>query len=59
MKATMFWPLDYDPEGEVYDSVSWGLPGFRGSRRPARKPERAGSGRPRDIVRKGRKLTSA
>jgi hypothetical protein len=24
-----FWPLDYDPEGEVYESLSWDLPGFR------------------------------
>jgi hypothetical protein len=24
-----FWPLDYDPEDEIYESVSWDLPGFR------------------------------
>ncbi len=24
-----FWPLDYDPEGEIYESLSWDLPGLR------------------------------
>ena len=38
-----FWPLDYDPEDEIYESVSWDLPGFqpsRGSERRSRRPER-------------------
>ena len=33
MKTHKFWPLDYDPEGEIYENVSWDLPGFRGNRR--------------------------
>lgn len=31
-----FWPLDYDPEGEIYENVAWDLPGFR---RPSRLRE--------------------
>ncbi len=35
MKRTpKFWPLDYDPEGEIYENPSWDLPGMR----PVRKP---------------------
>ncbi len=36
MKPRKFWPLDYDPEGEIYENVAWDLPGFRQSskRRP-------------------------
>jgi hypothetical protein len=29
MNTRKFWPLDYDPEGEIYESVVWDLPGFR------------------------------
>jgi hypothetical protein len=39
-----FWPLDYDPEGEIYENVAWDLPGFR--RNLKQKPKRTGS-RPR------------
>jgi hypothetical protein len=28
-----FWPLDYDPEGEIYETLSWDLPGFRPDRK--------------------------
>jgi hypothetical protein len=35
MTQRKYWPLDYDPEGEIYDSVSWDLPGFRPNRRTA------------------------
>ena len=38
-----FWPLDYDPEDEIYESVSWDMPGFqlsRGSERRSRHPGR-------------------
>ena len=36
-----FWPLDdYDPDGEIYDNVSWDLPGFRGGRRAQPQPSR-------------------
>lgn len=30
-----FWPLDYDPEGEIYENVAWDLPGFRKPRKNA------------------------
>ena len=29
MTTRKFWPLDYDPEGEIYENVAWDLPGFR------------------------------
>lgn len=40
MDTRKFWPLDYDPEGEIYESVAWDLPGFKPkpvSRRGARR----------------------
>jgi hypothetical protein len=33
MEKRKFWPLDFDPEGEIYDNVAWDLPGYRGYRR--------------------------
>jgi hypothetical protein len=33
MSKSKYWPLDYDPEGEIYDSLAWDLPGFRRERR--------------------------
>jgi len=33
MDKRKFWPLDYDPEGEIYENLAWDLPGFR--RRPS------------------------
>lgn len=35
MKTRKFWPLDFDPEGEIYETLAWDLPGFKpgGSRR--------------------------
>lgn len=49
MKTRKFWPLDFDPEGEIYETVAWDLPGFRRSRRqqapirsrPTKKSRRA------------------
>ena len=41
MNTRKFWPLDFDPEGEIYENVAWDLPGFRPSRRrraPADRP---------------------
>ena len=38
-----FWPLDYDPEGEIYENLAWDLPGFRPAKRshaPSKKPAR-------------------
>ncbi len=29
MKTRKFWPLDFDPEEEIYENLSWDLPGFR------------------------------
>jgi len=29
MITSKFWPLDYDPEGEIYENLAWDLPGFR------------------------------
>lgn len=29
MQTRKFWPLDYDPEGEIYENLAWDLPGFR------------------------------
>ncbi|MBZ5729240.1 MAG: hypothetical protein LAP87_30235 [Acidobacteriia bacterium] len=29
MNTRKYWPLDYDPEVEIYDNVAWDLPGFR------------------------------
>lgn len=31
-----FWPLDYDPEEEIYENLSWDLPGFKLARRSRR-----------------------
>jgi len=28
MKTRKFWPLDFDPEGAIYENLSWDLPGF-------------------------------
>ena len=28
MTTRKFWPLDFDPEGEVYENVAWDLPGY-------------------------------
>ncbi len=36
MNKRKFWPLDYDPEGEIYENLAWDLPGFRQPRRPKR-----------------------
>jgi hypothetical protein len=33
MSKNRFWPLDYDPEGAIYENLSWDLPGFRPQRR--------------------------
>lgn len=35
-----FWPLDDDPEGEIYENLAWDLPGFRG--RKAKPPGNPG-----------------
>lgn len=29
MDTSRFWPLDFDPEDEIYENVAWDLPGYR------------------------------
>ena len=29
MSTRKFWPLDIDPEEEIYENVAWDLPGLR------------------------------
>jgi hypothetical protein len=29
MEERNFWPLDFDPEGEIYENVAWDLPGYQ------------------------------
>jgi hypothetical protein len=39
MNATSkFWPLDYDQEVEIYENLSWDLPGWKRFGRRNRKP---------------------
>jgi hypothetical protein len=48
MKTRKFWPLDFDPEGAIYENPAWDLPGFTRARnttgekpsRSTRKPRR-------------------
>jgi hypothetical protein len=37
MSTPKFWPLDLDPEDQIYDNVAWDLPGFRRKRLSAKK----------------------
>jgi len=37
MSTRKFWPLDLDPEGQIYDNPAWDLPGFRRPRPSAKK----------------------
>jgi len=37
MSKSKFWPLDYNPEGAIYDNLSWDLPGYRRARLPKQK----------------------
>lgn len=34
-----FWPLDFDPEGAIYENPAWDLPGLRRSARIAQLRE--------------------
>jgi len=50
MNKRKFWPLDFDPEGEIYENLAWDLPGYMQHRHPRR------SGRnPKSTVAPGRK----
>jgi hypothetical protein len=45
MRSTRkFWPLDFDPEGAIYENPSWDLPGLK--RFGKRNPGAAKSPRP-------------
>jgi hypothetical protein len=44
MNAPKFWPLDFDGEDEVYETLVWDLPGYRKKTLPRVKltlPKRA------------------
>ena len=45
MSNPKYWPLDYEPEDEIYDNLAWDLPGFRRERQVRPKPSRAKSRR--------------
>jgi hypothetical protein len=32
-----YWPWDDDPDGAIYENLSWDLPGFRPARRASGK----------------------
>ena len=32
-----FWPLDYEPEDQIYENPSWDLPGLRRTCKPLAK----------------------
>lgn len=50
MSTRKYWPLLYDPEGEIYENVAWDLPGFRRSSHASRtKPQRPPAGRIRPL----------
>ncbi|HLK47789.1 MAG TPA: hypothetical protein VKT49_06625 [Bryobacteraceae bacterium] len=34
MNTRKFWPLDFDPEGEIYENVAWDLPGYTRKTQP-------------------------
>jgi hypothetical protein len=40
MNTPKYWPIDNDPEGQIYDNVSWDLPGFRRRPRSRKFPQR-------------------
>jgi hypothetical protein len=45
MNERKFWPFDFDPEGEIYEALSWDLPGYRPRRKVQQEPRRANAGR--------------
>jgi len=41
-----FWPLDFEPEDQIYENPSWDLPGLRRTRKsPQAKRSVLGKGR--------------
>jgi hypothetical protein len=49
MNTPKFWPLDMDPEGQIYENPAWDLPGFRRGALTRRKESK---GRPATHARK-------
>ena len=45
MDKRKFWPLDFDPEGEIYETLAWDLPGYTRRRNELRKAKRDGGKR--------------
>ena len=40
MSNPKYWPLDYEPEGEIYDNLAWDLPGYQRDRKVRSKRKR-------------------
>lgn len=40
MRNPKYWPLDYEPEGEIYDNLAWDLPGYRRNHQARSKRKR-------------------
>lgn len=40
-----YWPWDDDPDGAIYENLSWDLPGFRPARRVRGKVRGRGKAR--------------
>ena len=45
MITKSFWPLDYDPEGAIYENPSWDLPGFRRSHQTVERSKSPATGK--------------
>jgi hypothetical protein len=43
MDERKFWPFDPDPEGEIYENLSWDLPGYVLRRKSAQAQRRRGA----------------
>jgi hypothetical protein len=53
MNTRNFWPLDFDPEEEIYENLAWDLPGYKLHRenRSCRRKDTARMARQRDELR--------
>jgi hypothetical protein len=41
MNTRNFWPLDFDPEEEIYENLAWDLPGYKIHREKQPSPRTA------------------
>jgi hypothetical protein len=41
MNTRNFWPLDFDPEEEIYENLAWDLPGYKPHREKQPQPRTA------------------